>query len=185
MIKYVTITLICQIVIHSFQSCQPFFCWDSCQAFQPANEESTGCRRGRRQGRSLRIFAPTPQGSRACQRLPPLFFHSVSSGSGRSQAPKIPKTSQIWKMRVQNVFRELLSSILCRKAFQVLPRNMQTLENHDFTEVKPLFSESSLSCTIEILGIPFGPLCHPSHSHGLPNDAQGPKKGDFKEQQKN
>ena len=43
---------------------QFFYC---CQSFQSANQQATGCQRGRRQGRSLKI-RPHPAGvGRACR----------------------------------------------------------------------------------------------------------------------
>ena len=53
-IKYIINRFIFFMFIHGFNPGNQFFY--SCQSFQSANQQSTGCQRGRRQGRSLKIY---------------------------------------------------------------------------------------------------------------------------------
>ena len=72
-----------------------------------------------------------------------------------------------------------------RKGFQVVPKDLQNLENHSFTTVKPLFSEIHSSLKIVSLGHLLGAFWDRFGQHGLPNDGQSSKKDPFKKHQKN
>ena len=72
-----------------------------------------------------------------------------------------------------------------RKGFQVVPKDLQNLKNHGFTNIKQLFSEIHSGLEMVSFGHLFGPFWDHFPSHELPNGAQSAKKDPFRKHQKN
>ena len=71
-----------------------------------------------------------------------------------------------------------------RKGFQVVPKDVQNLENDCFTIVKQLFSEIHSDLKMVSFGHLFGPFWDHFPSHALPNGAQSGKKDPFRKHKK-
>ena len=89
------------------------------------------------------------------------------------------------KWESQTSFETSFARFHFRKGFQVVPRDLQNLENDGFTIVKPLFSEIHSDLKIVSFGHLFGSFWDHFPSHELPNGAQKWQKVPFQKTTKN